>query len=290
MQRSLAGGGGPPDRRMARDPPPGSALGAPPAPPDRGAGRRRLHRGARQPRPRRLRARRQRAGAAPGVLPPTAAATARATRSSSTTRSRGATATQPPGPVQPHGQRRARPAAGPGRDLRRRRNTVNLLAVWRAQGIDAILREAWERGVVLAGLCAGSMCWFEGGVTASFGHRLSHSATGSARCRAATARTTGSPRRLHGGADGGLAPGLAADDGVALHFVDRRLAAVVASRQGGAPIGWASPGTAWSRRPSGRSRRRRGTRPAGAVEPPGRVAPGGSGGGPRRTRATSGGR
>jgi peptidase E len=51
-------------------------------------------------------------------------------------------------------------------------NTVNLLAVWRAQGIDAILREAWQAGVVLAGLCAGSMCWFEGGVTASFGRRL----------------------------------------------------------------------------------------------------------------------
>ena len=51
-------------------------------------------------------------------------------------------------------------------------NTVNLLAVWRAQGIDRILREAWERGVVLAGLCAGSMCWFEGGVTAAFGTRL----------------------------------------------------------------------------------------------------------------------
>ena len=51
-------------------------------------------------------------------------------------------------------------------------NTVNLLAVWRAQGMDVVLREAWERGIVLGGLCAGSMCWFEGGITASFGRRL----------------------------------------------------------------------------------------------------------------------
>jgi dipeptidase E len=46
---------------------------------------------------------------------------------------------------------------------------VNLLAIWRAQGLDAILREAWQSGIVLAGLSAGSMCWFEWGVTTSSG-------------------------------------------------------------------------------------------------------------------------
>ena len=47
---------------------------------------------------------------------------------------------------------------------------VNLLAIWKAQGLDVILREAWQAGVVLAGLSAGSMCWFEWGVTTSSGH------------------------------------------------------------------------------------------------------------------------
>ena len=47
-------------------------------------------------------------------------------------------------------------------------NTANLLAVWRAHGLDAILREAWESGVVLAGGSAGSLCWFECGTTDSF--------------------------------------------------------------------------------------------------------------------------
>ena len=42
-----------------------------------------------------------------------------------------------------------------------------LLAIWRAHGLDTLLTEAWERGVVLAGLSAGAMCWFEGGITRS---------------------------------------------------------------------------------------------------------------------------
>ena len=46
---------------------------------------------------------------------------------------------------------------------------INLLALWRAHGLDEILREAWQAGIVLAGLSAGSMCWFEWGVTTSIG-------------------------------------------------------------------------------------------------------------------------
>ena len=112
-------------------------------------------------------------------------------------------------------------------------NTVNMLAVWKAHGIDDILREAWERGIVLAGLCAGSMCWFEGGVTASFGSRLAPLEGGlgllpGSNCPHYNVRRDAYMDALRHG----LAPGLAAEDGVALHFVDRRLAAVVASREG----------------------------------------------------------
>jgi peptidase E len=46
---------------------------------------------------------------------------------------------------------------------------LNLIAIWRAHGLDGILREAWERGVLLAGQSAGAMCWFEQGITASGG-------------------------------------------------------------------------------------------------------------------------
>jgi peptidase E len=48
-------------------------------------------------------------------------------------------------------------------------STANLLAVWRQHGLDEILRECWETGVVLSGVSAGSLCWHVGGTTDSFG-------------------------------------------------------------------------------------------------------------------------
>ena len=46
-------------------------------------------------------------------------------------------------------------------------NTLNQQAIWKAQGIDVVLRQAWERGIVLGGASAGSLCWFEEGTTDS---------------------------------------------------------------------------------------------------------------------------
>lgn len=51
-------------------------------------------------------------------------------------------------------------------------SVANLLAIWRVHGIDAFLRRAWEAGVVLAGVSAGSICWHRGGTTDSFGPAL----------------------------------------------------------------------------------------------------------------------
>ena len=51
-------------------------------------------------------------------------------------------------------------------------NTANMLAVWRTHGFDAILREAWQSGVLLTGWSAGMICWFEAGVTDSYGPQL----------------------------------------------------------------------------------------------------------------------
>ena len=51
-------------------------------------------------------------------------------------------------------------------------NTANMLAIWRVHGIDALMREAWEQGTVLWGASAGMICWFEQGVTDSFGPQL----------------------------------------------------------------------------------------------------------------------
>jgi peptidase E len=51
-------------------------------------------------------------------------------------------------------------------------SVVNLLAVWRAHGLDAILHDCWQSGIVLGGVSAGSLCWHVGGTTDSFGPQL----------------------------------------------------------------------------------------------------------------------
>ncbi|NIZ92654.1 peptidase E [Kineococcus rubinsiae] len=51
-------------------------------------------------------------------------------------------------------------------------SVVNLLAVWRAHQLEGPLREAWQAGVVLAGVSAGSICWYQGGPTDSYGPTL----------------------------------------------------------------------------------------------------------------------
>ncbi|WP_159622015.1 peptidase E [Ruania rhizosphaerae] len=57
-------------------------------------------------------------------------------------------------------------------------SVANLLAVWRVHGLDEIFRRVWEAGVVLAGVSAGSICWFTGGTTDSFGPGLRPVTTG----------------------------------------------------------------------------------------------------------------
>jgi len=52
-------------------------------------------------------------------------------------------------------------------------NTLNMLAIWKAQGIDTVLRKAYDEGIVLAGGSAGSLCWFTGGYSDSRPKQLS---------------------------------------------------------------------------------------------------------------------
>jgi dipeptidase E len=52
-------------------------------------------------------------------------------------------------------------------------NTLNMIAIWKAQGIDTVLRKAYNKGIILAGGSAGSLCWFQGGTTDSRPKELS---------------------------------------------------------------------------------------------------------------------
>ncbi len=51
-------------------------------------------------------------------------------------------------------------------------SVANLLALWRLHGVDDAMRAAWEQGVILSGVSAGSLCWHVGGTTDSFGPNL----------------------------------------------------------------------------------------------------------------------
>ena len=110
----------------------------------------------------------------------------------------------------------------------------SLLGVWRAHGIDQILREAWERGVVLCGLSAGSLCWFTEGVSTFHGPPERVEGLGLLPWSNTVHYSSEPDRReaYHRWLNGGMRPGYAADDGAALHFVGTEVAQVVASRPG----------------------------------------------------------
>ena len=115
-------------------------------------------------------------------------------------------------------------------------NTANMLAIWRLHGFDAILREAWQAGVLLTGWSAGLICWFEAGVTDSFGPQLEGMRDGLGFLPgSACPHYDGEERRrpvyqqLVGK---GFPPGLALDDAAGAHYVGTELREVVTSLEG----------------------------------------------------------
>jgi dipeptidase E len=110
---------------------------------------------------------------------------------------------------------------------------VNLLAIWKAQGVHHILRLAWHRGVVLAGLSAGSMCWFEHGITTSSGHAAPAAGLGFLPGSNSVHHDSEPQRRpvyLEAVKRGTIPPGYATDDGAALIFHGASLTEVVTAR------------------------------------------------------------
>jgi dipeptidase E len=115
-------------------------------------------------------------------------------------------------------------------------STANMLAVWRVHAFDEVLREAWEAGVVLFGWSAGMICWFEAGITDSFSPELDGMRDGLGFLSgSACPHFDGEPRRrpryleLVGS---GFPEGVAADDGVGLHYVGTQLREVITCRPG----------------------------------------------------------
>jgi peptidase E len=113
-------------------------------------------------------------------------------------------------------------------------NTLNQQAIWKAQGIDVVLKQAWDRGIVLGGASAGSLCWFEEGTTDSRPKELSI-----VKCLGFL-KGSHSPhydrepgrrplyQKLIG--SGEMKPGYACDNDAGIYFEDNEVKRVVATR------------------------------------------------------------
>ncbi|MEJ2541050.1 MAG: peptidase E [Gemmatimonadota bacterium] len=114
-------------------------------------------------------------------------------------------------------------------------NTLNQQAIWRAQGIDRVLRDAWDRGIVLGGASAGSLCWFEEGTTDSRPREVTKieclgflRGSHSPHYDAEAVRRPTYQRLIRSGE---LKPGYACDNDAGIYFVDNEVRRVVKTRE-----------------------------------------------------------
>jgi peptidase E len=115
-------------------------------------------------------------------------------------------------------------------------NTLNQQAIWKAQGIDVILKQAWDQGIVLGGASAGSLCWFEEGTTDSRPKELT-----TVQCLGFI-KGSHSPhydrepgrrplyQKMIG--SGAMKPGYACDNDAGIYFEDNTVKRVVCTRAG----------------------------------------------------------
>ncbi len=114
-------------------------------------------------------------------------------------------------------------------------NTKSMLAVWRDWGLVDLLREASASGIVLSGVSAGAICWFEQGVTDSWADTLHPLDCLGFLAGSCCPHYDGEIERrpayhtLIG--KGAMKPGIAIEDGVAAHFRSGRLERVVTARE-----------------------------------------------------------
>jgi peptidase E len=115
-------------------------------------------------------------------------------------------------------------------------NTLNQQAIWKAQGIDLILKQAWDRGIVLGGASAGSLCWFEEGTTDSRPKELTTvTCLGflkGSHCPHYDREVDRRPLYRKLIASGQMKPGYACDNDAGIYFEDNQVRRVVTARTG----------------------------------------------------------
>ena len=147
---------------------------------------------------------------------------------------------------------------------------VNLIAIWRAHGLDTILREAWEEGILICGQSAGAMCWFEHGITSSSGEPAPAEGLGllpGSACVHYLSEPQRRKRFMEEIGAGRMPGGLGMEDQTGALFEGGRHDRVDRRPRGRAPSGGSSPattGTARRARSALDSRRLEDERPAAA--------------------------
>jgi peptidase E len=113
-------------------------------------------------------------------------------------------------------------------------SVVSMLGAWRAHGLDAVLRKAWRKGIVLCGPSAGSLCWFREALSEFHGSSTRVRGLGLLPYSNCVHYDAEPARRAeyHRFVGDGMRAGFAAEDGVALHFRGTDLEHVVSSRPG----------------------------------------------------------
>lgn len=110
-------------------------------------------------------------------------------------------------------------------------NTLNMIGIWKAQGIDTVLRKAYERGIVLAGGSAGSLCWFKNGLSDSRPQKLSIveclGFIGASHCPHYSSEKSRRPLYLESIQKGEIPAGYACDDLAGLLFQNGTLTKAV---------------------------------------------------------------
>ncbi|MEZ5041713.1 MAG: peptidase E [Saprospiraceae bacterium] len=113
-------------------------------------------------------------------------------------------------------------------------NTRNLIVLWKEWGLDRMIRKAYESGTVLAGISAGSICWFEQGLTDSIPNQLNTLNCLGFLKGSNCPHFDGEPARQSSYKSkilaGEMLGGIACDDSVGLHFVDETLMTIISSR------------------------------------------------------------
>tara|TARA_B100000965_G_scaffold271969_1_gene230076 strand:- start:109 stop:798 length:690 start_codon:yes stop_codon:yes gene_type:complete len=113
-------------------------------------------------------------------------------------------------------------------------NTVFMLEIWRKNKLEHIFKDAYEKGIILSGISAGAVCWFDWILSDSVGPGFNHLRGINLISGSCTPHSSNIERINQFESDiknNKLPQGIAIDDGVAVVFVDGKPTEVYSSRK-----------------------------------------------------------